>query len=84
MALTALENVNAKLVENGAVPQTSTQQALCGLHALVYGLSHLLFPHFQPGTARESIQFINSSLHDLRSILARIFADKAVKKADGH
>jgi hypothetical protein len=52
MALPASENVNAKLVENGALPQTSAQQALQGRQALVCGLSHLLLPHF-PGTAIE-------------------------------
>ena len=38
MALTALQNVNAKLVENGAVPQPPTQQTPYGLRFPVNGL----------------------------------------------
>jgi hypothetical protein len=50
VTLAALKNINAKLVENGAVSQTSAKQALRGLRAPVYGLYHVLFPYF-PGMA---------------------------------
>jgi hypothetical protein len=47
MTLAALENVNAKLVENGPVLQSSAKQALCGPHGRVYDLYHVLFPYFR-------------------------------------
>jgi hypothetical protein len=50
VTLAALKNINAKLVENGAVSQTSAKQALRGLRAPDYGLYHVLFPYF-PGMA---------------------------------
>jgi hypothetical protein len=47
VAPTALKNINAMLVENGTVLQTSAQQTLYGLRFLVYGLYHVLFPYFR-------------------------------------
>jgi hypothetical protein len=47
MALTALKNINAMLVENGAVLQSSAQQTLYGLRFPVYGPYHVLFPYFR-------------------------------------
>jgi hypothetical protein len=39
---TAAKNVNAKLVENGAMPLLSTQQTRQGRHALIDCLYHVL------------------------------------------
>jgi hypothetical protein len=50
VTLTASQNVNAILVENGTVPQASTQQTLYGLLFPVYGTYHILFPYFTKKT----------------------------------
>jgi hypothetical protein len=44
MTPAAAQNVSAKLVENGAMPQPSTQQTPQGGHAAVYSLYHVLLP----------------------------------------
>jgi hypothetical protein len=42
VALTASQNVNATLVENGTVPQSPAQQTLYGLCFPVYDFYHVL------------------------------------------
>jgi hypothetical protein len=44
VAFAALKNVNARLVENGTLSQTSAQHALYGLRLPVYGICHIVFP----------------------------------------
>jgi hypothetical protein len=56
MAPPASENVDAKFVKNGAVPQLSTQQTLQGSHTLAYGLSHFLSPNLLGIAGRMAIQ----------------------------